>query len=312
MAVEKFEYEFWTVSQLQAVGLTPAFATSFNYFVRDVAKINSGSNDLEGRVEQNEINIGNNATNISTNAGNITTNATNISTNVTAISYNFTYLNGALKPDDYVPATNYLIGEYVTEADIQYACINDTTGAFVPGDWFALSVQDNYKYIVDTRQEAREDFVTAAYGAIGLSTPTSLSDLAVGVWQTLPMDTETITTPKGVTQNLTNDSLSFGFEGLWNFSPTIELEFDEVNSSRRLLMRTYNITTATAGAFVYVSGVGRNADVGGFSFTVPIEISDALVGDEFVIQISANAAFTTVESINSVFYLSHASEAKFL
>lgn len=348
-----FEYQFWTVPQLQKIGLTPDFASSFNYFVRDVAKINNSGSDLEDRVNENTDKISENEEAISYNftylngqtkpanyvesnnyvVGNYATyqdrqyRCTNNTTGVFSpsdwqvvnlidndirIYGNFNYLNGADRPGDYVESTNYVVGEYVTESGSQYACVNDTTGAFTPSDWKALSVQGNYEYIVETRQSITDNFVVSGYGAIGLNTPVSLADIAVGVWQTLPMDTNVISAPKFMTQNLANNSLSFLVEGIWNLSPKVSLEFTEVNAGRRLLLRVYNITTNTPGASVYVEGVGRNTDVGGFSFTVPIEVPEADVGDEFVLQISGNASFTSVESIGSVFYMQHASEAKFL
>jgi hypothetical protein len=141
MAVTNFEYEFWTVSQLQAVGLTPQIATSFNYFVRDVGKINTSADGLEARIEQNETNIGINAGNISTNAGNISDNAFDI-------NYNFIYINGQPKPDDYDEPTAYVVGEYCTFSDKQYKCLNNTTGVFTPADWQIVTLIDNELRIV--------------------------------------------------------------------------------------------------------------------------------------------------------------------
>lgn len=53
----RFTYEFWDVRQLQQVGLTPEFATSFNYFVRDVAQINTNTEGLDERITTNADNI---------------------------------------------------------------------------------------------------------------------------------------------------------------------------------------------------------------------------------------------------------------
>lgn len=81
MALNKFEYEFWTVAQLQKQGLTPGFANSFNYFVRDVGKINVNAGNLEEIVGQNSLDIEQNSDNIQINVENIQINSDNIQTN---------------------------------------------------------------------------------------------------------------------------------------------------------------------------------------------------------------------------------------
>ena len=138
-----FEYEFWTVAQLQRVGLTPEFSTSFNYFVRDVAKIDTSVDGLSERITENESDISTNAANISANADNISDNADDIFTNMTAISYNFAYLNGQLKPADYNEVAAYFVGEYSTFSNSQYKCKNNTTGVFTPTDWQIVTLIDN-------------------------------------------------------------------------------------------------------------------------------------------------------------------------
>lgn len=157
MAVTNFEYQFWTVAQLQAVGLTADFATSFNYFVRDVARINGNAADIEDElaaltivVEENVIDIDI----LQTQMGNVQVLAADnrdrldivepiVTQNTDDILDNFNYLNGQLKPNDYEEITNYVVGEYSTESNSQYKCITNTTGAFNPLDWEQIGVSQN-------------------------------------------------------------------------------------------------------------------------------------------------------------------------
>jgi hypothetical protein len=259
-----------------------------------------------------------NAGNIATNATNIGTNATNIATNVTNIALNVqNILNlehrvlGDSRPALYDPtSTTYAVGDYVVNPDadnqnyyIALEAIAAPAGVFAPAKWSEVSLKS-------IRSGAIATFVKAGYGSIGLDATTSLSDIAVGVWQTLDMDVSLISPPKDITYDLATNSMAIDKEGIWSSSVKISLTFDDVNAGRQLRLRFYNLTTATPGANVFVEGVGRNVDVGGFSFTFANETPLPDEGDKVVLQISGDAIFTNVEQIGSVWLLNHISEAK--
>lgn len=224
---------------------------------------------------------------------------------------------GEARPTGYDESIDYLENEYVTypagDPQSYYICIEDTVaGAFDANQWAKVSLKDNRAYIDKTRQDVTDNFVLAGYGQIGLNVAVPLLDISVGVWQTLPMDVELISTPRYITQSLASNSLSFDVEGVWSVNIKVSLTFVDVNAGRKLYLRLYNLTTATPGATIFVEGVGRNTDAGGFSFTAIVSTDELTVGDEYVLQISGDSTFTSVESIGSVWGASHISEAKFL
>ena len=159
-------------------------------------------------------------------------------------------------------------------------------------------------------QDLQDNKVHTGYGAIGLNAVTSLSDITSGNWQTLDFDTSILSTPKDISYNLTNNSMALNNSGIWSSSVKISILFDPLNAGRKLYLRFYNITKGTAGANVFVEGVGRNVDVGGFSFSFPADTPLPEEGDEVVLQISGDSTFTNVSQIGSVWQLIHVSEEK--
>lgn len=111
-----FEYQFWTVAQLQQIGLSPEFATSFNYFVRDVANINANGEGLEGQVIQNTADISTNATNIGGLQNAVASNSSRIDAVETLSGDNETAISDhvALTSAHGVSGSNVGTGDYCT------------------------------------------------------------------------------------------------------------------------------------------------------------------------------------------------------
>tara|TARA_R110002020_G_scaffold467655_1_gene691387 strand:+ start:21064 stop:21990 length:927 start_codon:yes stop_codon:yes gene_type:complete len=253
---------------------------------------------------------------IEVNTGNIAENKIAIDANTDLINFNFKYLHGSSSyAIDYDELVGYTSGDYSTESGKEFSAKEDIlspAGAFDSNLWYEVSTVANFEFIKSTRQEVTDNFVLASYGDLRLDANTPISDIAIGVYQTVQFANSEISTPKGVTYNLTNESLAFSFEGIWSSNIIIDLTFDDINVGRALFLRYYNITTATAGTTIYRAGVGRNVDVGGFSITTPLVITDSEVGDEFRLEISGDAIFTTVDFEFNSWFVSHSSEAKFL
>ena len=135
-------------------------------------------------------------------------------------------------------------------------------------------------------------FSAAAYGGIRQSTPVALPDIGAG-WTTLTADSLSIATPRGVTQNLANNSLSFGYEGVWKVGVSFSISHDEAQGSRSTRIRVYNLTQATGGAETVI-GVGRNTDATTFSAEILFEVSGPQVGNEFVVQLGGGETLSSV------------------
>ncbi len=157
-----------------------------------------------------------------------------------------------------------------------------------------ISITQNYSY--------------AAYGSLLQEAQVALPDIAVGVWENIPLTQEAIATPKGVTQSTINGSLAFAKAGIYSNSFKVSLFFTPDPTRRKMYIRFYNLTTATAKPEIYISGAFGDDQGWNDGFTAPLEIEPAEVGDEFVMQVSAAAAVANVFLIGASWYASFASE----
>ena len=141
--------------------------------------------------------------------------------------------------------------------------------------------------------EALNLWVTAGYGGINQSVPIALADLGAG-WTILLADTNIITTPRGVTQDFATESIAFDTPGVWSISISVALSHNELNASRTIGVRLFNITDVSAGVSSVI-GVARNVGVTNFSVSLLVEILTADVGDAWRVEVSGGVdAFTTV------------------
>lgn len=165
-----------------------------------------------------------------------------------------------------------------------------------------LKLDEIHQFIMDS-------FVAAGYGSISLADPTPLLDIDA-TWQKIPFDTAAIAVPKGVVYDLPANGITVNVEGIWTLSLTITLSFAEAQAGRTLQIRSFNTDLAT-GATPIQSFVGRNTAGHTVTFSLPVEISPAAVGDVFVVEISsATDTFTTVQAEAANWSLTHSSEYK--
>lgn len=164
----------------------------------------------------------------------------------------------------------------------------------------------------DAKRWVLKYFKPAAYGEIGLNSDAAISDLADGVWIDVPMDSELLVGPRGVTYNITNNSLAASYQGVWLLLAKVSLNFDEVNNGRELRLRVFNKTDNTPGDRVFVEGVGRNVSTGTVRIHSLISEFQTNVDDEYVLQVSGDSAFTNVSCIGATFGVTYQSEARFL
>ena len=141
--------------------------------------------------------------------------------------------------------------------------------------------------------EALKLWVAAGYGGILQSAPTALANIGAG-WVTLVADATAVSTPRGVVQSTTNNSLEFDTAGVWRISVGVSLSHNESNGSRTFDVRLFDITSATGGNSTTI-GVGRNTDTSTWSTSFLVDISPGEVGDEWRVEVGG-----TSDTISSV------------
>ena len=120
--------------------------------------------------------------------------------------------------------------------------------------------------------------------------------------------TNIITTPRGITQDFATESLAFDTPGVWSISIGFSISHNELNLSRTIDVRLFNITDGSPGLSSTV-GVGRNNGVTTYSLTILVEILTADVGDAWRVEISGGAdIFTAVVENSYTFSATLASE----
>jgi hypothetical protein len=143
-----------------------------------------------------------------------------------------------------------------------------------------------------------DNLVAAGYGEISLAADTPMADLGAG-WETVPFDTTSISTPKGVTYNLANNSLSLNANSVWQANINVTLTFTEVNAGRVMGVRLFNVTQGT-GSLGTESFVGRNT--AGHTLTYSLLLETTTAGDEIQIQVSGlTDTFANVTAIGAGF-----------
>jgi len=153
------------------------------------------------------------------------------------------------------------------------------------------------------------DLVPSAYGAVNELAPVPGFDLGAG-WRTLPFDNESLTSARGVTFDLANNTFQMDEIGVWRWSVGFSLEgHNSDNSGRATSIRFFNETTATpSGSFVI--GIGRNVEDTSAGLGSMFEITDTshvfrveVGGGDVVtggIIISAYAAFNYLSRLGSL------------
>ena len=150
----------------------------------------------------------------------------------------------------------------------------------------------------------RDSVVIASYGGIRLAAETAMADLGAG-WETVPFDTQTLSSPIRVQQNPTTNSIVLASTGAWTINVDMTLEHNESNAGREMLIRLYNLTDDVAlsnGTTVFVA---RNQPGSNISATILADITDA-VGKDIVVQLSGGtASFTLVNVVDDSFFVTN-------
>lgn len=276
-------------------------------------------------IQENSDNIFDNEARISLNEDDIADNASNISDNTDAINSNSQSILdleyrvfGDNRPLPYDDLIGYSANDYVVNPNSNpqsyYKAIDaipSPSGAFNPSLWRKVSLIDNEAYIELTRQQAKDSFVAAGYGGIGVDAVKAIGTIDSTFKTIEGFDIDLIATPLDVTYDKANHGLKLDRQGLWEFTIKVALTFDEVNAGRQIQLRSYNATTATAGSIEFNYFVGRNQAGVNIPLTIAIDAPPSNVGDLIQLQIgSATDTFTNSSNIGTIYQVKHISERK--
>jgi hypothetical protein len=260
--------------------------------------------DHEERITENEKDIEQNQEDISTNKQNI---------------LNLEYrVFGSDRPKPYDKESGYLANEYIVNPDSNpqsyYRAIEDIiepAGAFNSSLWKRVSLIDNDAYIELTREQAKNAFVAAGYGGIGVDAVKAIGTID-STFKTLEgFDINLIATPLDVTYDKANHGLKLDRAGIWEFAIKVALTFDEVNAGRQIQLRSYNATAATPSTTTFNYFVGRNQAGENLILTFAVEVAEGDEGELIQLQVgSASDTFTNSSNIGTIYQVKHISERK--
>lgn len=151
------------------------------------------------------------------------------------------------------------------------------------------------------------DLTVSGYGG-----GTQQANVAFGVttgWTTIPLDTLRPADQRGVTVNLSNNSISVATESVWRLSYDFSIEgHNSSNSGRVTYIRMYNITDGIASPGEIVVGVGRNQEDTSNSGSFLFDVQPASVNKEIVLQIGGGDAITGGDLIGASLQVNQISE----
>jgi len=153
--------------------------------------------------------------------------------------------------------------------------------------------------------------VVAGYGGIRTTTPAALSDINA-TWQTIPFDTEMLTIPRGIVQDIANNGLGLSIAGVYNFNVNLDVKHNLLNAGRIMQFRLYNPTTGNGGV---PSKFGTGSDVEHTSISMPgvlLELLASEEGDVLQVQVSSSTdTYSTVSIETGHMSASMVSERRF-
>lgn len=140
-----------------------------------------------------------------------------------------------------------------------------------------------------------ENFVFAAYGQLYLSNPpAAFPDLGASYQKVTVFDTASPTSPKNITIDLSNDSMSFDIPGVYAITISGSFAHNSSNQGRTTNVRFFNETTGTPAANEFPIGIGRNVTDSSAAAIIIAEVTEASVGDDFILQIGGGSTVTSV------------------
>jgi hypothetical protein len=125
----------------------------------------------------------------------------------------------------------------------------------------------------------------------------------------MPFDTDEITPSRGVTFDLVADTFSFTVKGVWQLSIGINLvNFTVDNANPKIItVSIFNVDTAIRGADAAVV-IPRGAIEFSFNSSTLVDVPEAVIGDNFRIEITSDLGVTNGTLIDASLAFVHISE----
>lgn len=137
-------------------------------------------------------------------------------------------------------------------------------------------------------------FAFAAYGAMHNAAPVLIGDLDIG-WDTVPYDTLSVATPRGVVFSLANNTFQIVNDGVYFIGVSGAIAHNELNAGRVTFMRLFNVTTATPDPVTYRMATGRNSDGTPIAWFALTEVTEAEKGNEYRLEIGGGDSYSGVD-----------------
>lgn len=164
------------------------------------------------------------------------------------------------------------------------------------------------QYTLESEAEAR--YVYAGYGGIQVDIQQAALDILANSWITITAwDTPTLSTPRGVVQDVINDGLRVSRAGLWLTAMRLSVQHDPVNAGRVMTVRLNNVTKNLPGRTYFIP-TGRNNE--GTNVIMPgflLDVAPSAVNDLFQVQLGGLDGYTNIVILDGHFELTYVGTA---
>jgi len=152
---------------------------------------------------------------------------------------------------------------------------------------------DQLEARLDLLESTIIELVPSGYGGMSVDPPQSFD--IVGAYTTVPFNTNNPLASRGLTINLTNDTVTFTTPGVWLFTFLFNIAgHNSSNGGRNYNIRIWNVTLGQVFGKSVQEGIGRNETYTVASFSVQVEVSQISVDDshEYRIEVGGGDSAT--------------------
>lgn len=153
----------------------------------------------------------------------------------------------------------------------------------------------NRIFAIEDREAALEAFLlqnmaVAAYGSMSLAAPPFFFGTIDVNWRNINAYDTIDFTPKGVVVTPGTGFFRVTQDTIYRLSFSAAIAHNELNASRELFIRAFNVTDAVVVGEVFPFGTVRNQAVTNLNISALFEVNESNKNKDFVFQISAGAS----------------------